>query len=65
MVNTNMVYHSPKWWKEFKALRRKLQAASVKPQASSDKPQASRIPAGTAESQAPSVKLQADIKNPE
>ena len=42
-----MVYHSPKWWKEFKALGRKHQASSAKPQATetqaaSDKHQASR-----------------------
>ena len=60
MVNTNMVYHSPKWWKEFKALRRKLQAASVKPQAEESRPGRP-----SAKRQAPSVKLQADIKNPE
>ena len=48
-----MTYHSPKWWKEFKALSRKHQAASsegssedlrsLKPQATegtSNKPQA-------------------------
>ena len=58
MVNTNMVYHSPKWWKEFKALRRKLQAASVKPQAEESRPGRP-----SAKRQAASVKLQADIKN--
>ena len=63
MVNTNMVYHSPKWWKEFKALRRKLQAASVKPQAEGSRP--GRSEATSTKRQAPSVKLQADIKNPE
>ena len=60
MVNTNMVYHSPKWWKEFKALRRKLQASSDKPQAEESRPVRP-----SAKHQAPSVKLQADIKNPE
>ena len=35
-----MTYHSPKWWKEFKALGRKHQASSDKHQAdlSKDKP---------------------------
>ena len=38
-----MTYHSPKYWKEMAAIRRKHQAASVKPQATEDtsnKPQA-------------------------
>ena len=70
------MYHHPKYYKEMRAKRRKLQAASDKPyqinyddfckgdeeepQASSSKPQAS-----SPKQQAPSVKLQADKKNPE
>ena len=45
-----MTYHSPKYWKEMKAQRKKLQAASasfklqiLKQQATSLKPQAKRF----------------------
>jgi len=54
-----MVYHSPKYWKEMRAERRKLQAASVKPQAS----QPDRPKEPSSKQQAASVKHQADIKN--
>ena len=37
MGNTNMVYHSPKYWKEMRALRRKLQASSDKQEVTSYK----------------------------
>ena len=71
-------FRHPKYHKELRAKRRKLQAS--KPyqinyddfcrgdeEAPSDKPQAegSRPGRPSAKHQAPSVKLQADIKNPE
>ena len=51
-------FHHPKYYKEMRAEKRKLQAPSVKPQAEGSRP-------GRPKLQAPSVKLQADIKNPE
>ena len=64
------IFRHPKHYKEMRAERRKLQAASDKPQA-----EGSRPGRPSAKHQAPSVKLrssfvdstklQADIKNPE
>jgi len=67
-------FRHPKYYKEMRAKRRKLQASKPyqinyddfckgdeeEPQASSSKPQATSV-----KQQAPSVKLQADKKNPE
>ena len=65
-----MTYYHPKYHKEMRAKRRKLQAASSEGSSEdlrSSKPQAegSRPERPSAKHQAPSVKLQADIKNPE
>ena len=72
-----MTYYHPKYYKEMRAKRRKLQAS--KPyqinyddfcrgdeEAPSSKPQAEGSPERPSDKrQAPSVKLQADKKNPE
>ena len=75
-----MEFKHPKYYAALRAERRKLQAASSKPQAyqinyddfcrgdeeePSVKPQAEGSRPERPKLQAPSVKLQADIKNPE
>jgi len=51
-------FKHPKYYKEMRAERKKLQATSSKPQAEGSRPERPKL-------QAASVKLQADIKNPE
>jgi len=60
-----MTYHSPKWWKEFKALSRKHQAASSEGSSEdlrSLKPQAEDTSDTSNKPQAPSGKHQASSR---
>ena len=76
MVNTRMEFKHPKYYKELRSIRNKLDQAiseeavlpsvrpgpGLKPQASSSKPQATEIQASSGKHQAPSCKPQASSR---
>jgi len=57
-----MTYHSPKYWREMKAERRKLQAASAKQEASSKPEPSSGSEVTSNKPQAPSPEYQASSR---
>ena len=79
MVNTSMEFKHPKYYKELRSIRNKLDQAiseeavlpsvrpgpGLKPQASSSKPQAIEIQAASDKHQAPSSKPQASSREPQ